>query len=103
MHETRPSAEEKSRNIIAPIPSRPLFPLEPGLRRKSSILIDMDISSFPSTRRTSPDVNPELKPHAIETIQEESDLYARQAGLGKLMKSAKRDVQVPEFNMDAFF
>ena len=103
MHETRLSATEKSSSIVAPVPSRPLFPLEPGLRRKSSILIDMDISSLPSTRRASPDANQELKPHVIETIQEESDLYARQAGLGKLMKSAKRDVQVPEFNMDAFF
>jgi len=63
----------------------------------------MDISSLPPTRKASPDQNLELKPHPIETIQEESDLYARQAGLGKLMKSAKHDVKVPEFDMDAFF
>ncbi|KAF8973548.1 WD repeat-containing protein [Flammula alnicola] len=89
--------------VVAPIPSRPLFPLEPALRRRSSIMIDMDISSLPPTRKGSPDRVPELKPHSIETIQEESDLFARQAGLGKLMKSAKHDVKVPEFDMSAFF
>jgi hypothetical protein len=35
--------------------------------------------------------------------EEEADLFARKAGLGSLMKSAKQDVKVPEFDMDSFF
>jgi hypothetical protein len=73
------------------------------LLRRSSILIDMDLSSFPPTRRASPERKDDEKVRSIEPIQEESDLFARKAGLGKLIKSAKQDVQVPEFNMDAFF
>jgi len=38
-----------------------------------------------------------------EPGNEEGDLIARKAGLGNLMKSAKQDVKVPEFDMDAFF
>ncbi|KAF9479728.1 hypothetical protein BDN70DRAFT_906163 [Pholiota conissans] len=102
MHEVRPSIADEATPFATPIPTHPLFPLEPALRRRSSILIDMDISSLPPTRKASPDKSLSLQ-HPIEPIQEESDLYARQAGLGKLMKSAKRDVQVPEFDMNAFF
>lgn len=88
----------------SPKPSRPVFPLEPALRRHSSIMIDMDIASLPATRRASPDgIVQNGKEHPIETIQEESDLLARKAGLGSLMKFAKQDVKVPDFNMDAFF
>ncbi|KDR85351.1 hypothetical protein GALMADRAFT_132054 [Galerina marginata CBS 339.88] len=100
VHEARKS---ENMGIAAPVPSRPLFPLEPALRRNSSILIDMDISSLPPTRKASPDVHVKAKSNTIETIQEENDLLARQAGLGNLMKSAKHDVKVPEFDMDAFF
>lgn len=100
IREPRPPTD-KSRDIIAPIPSH--YPLGSGLRRKSSILIDMEITSLPPTRKTSPDASSLPKAHPIDTIQEESDLFARQAGLGKLMKSAKHDVQVPEFDMNAFF
>ena len=104
MHEVRPSIADGATPFATPIPTHPLFPLEPALRRRSSILIDMDISSLPPTRKASPDKSLPLQhAHPIEPIQEESDLYARQAGLGKLMKSAKRDVQVPEFDMNAFF
>lgn len=72
----------------------------PFSRRRSSILIDMDVESKTLSRRQSP----EPTPHGVaqETIREESDLAARKAGLGSLIKSAKHDVQVPEFNMDAF-
>lgn len=86
--------------IAAPTP---IFPLGPAMRRRSSILIDMDIVSLPPTRKASPTQEPALNSRAIETIQEESDLFARKAGLGNLMKSAKHDVNVPEFDMDAFF
>jgi len=70
----------------------------------------MDISSLPSTRKASPDQIkvvssgiPGVVSHPITTIKEEGDLLARQAGLGSLLKSAKQDVQVPEFDMGAFF
>ncbi|KAJ3516450.1 hypothetical protein NLJ89_g1100 [Agrocybe chaxingu] len=89
------------RDVAAPVPSRPLFPLEPALRRRSTIMIDMDVLSLPPTRKASPDSKTQA--HSIDTIQEESDLFARKAGLGNLMKSAKHDVNVPEFDMNAFF
>jgi len=38
-----------------------------------------------------------------EADQDESDLLARQARLGSLMKSAKQDVHIPEFDMNSFF
>jgi len=71
-------------------------------------MIDMDILSLPPTRKSSPIKDMEPNQHSIETIQEEriqeeSDLSARKAGLGNLMKSAKQDVKVPEFDMNAFF
>ena len=69
-------------------------------------MIDMDVSTAPPTRRASPerralDDVPEVAPKA--PIKEESDLSARKAGLGSLMKSAKEHVQVPEFDASAFF
>jgi len=66
-------------------------------------MIDMDILSLPPTRKPSPVKNTKPNQYLIETIQEESDFFARKAGLGNLMKSAKQDVKVPEFDMDAFF
>jgi len=71
------------------------------LRRRSSILIDIDVASTtPPKEQSSERIIPHDVPH--ETIKE-GDLVARREGLGSLMKSAKHDVQVPEFNMDAFF
>lgn len=60
----------------------------------------MDVESKTLPRRQFP----ELAPHGIaqETIREESDVAAHKAGLGSLIKSARHDVQVPEFNMDSF-
>ncbi|KAJ7654974.1 RAVE protein 1 C terminal-domain-containing protein [Mycena polygramma] len=86
------------------ISRRPKFALGPGLRRRSSIVIDMDIPSLPPTRSSSP-VRVAEKPPMIpeEPGNEEGDLIARKAGLGNLMKTAKQDVSVPEFNMDNFF
>lgn len=84
----------------SPVSPRRSLATSPFLRRRSSILIDMDVESKTLPRRQSP----ELAPHGVaqEIIKEESDLAARRAGLGSLIKSAKHDVQVPEFNMDAF-
>jgi len=77
------------------------------MRRQSSILIDMDIPTAPPTRVASP--VPRITNDTPSTVgevvqqQENGDLVARKAGMGRLMKSAKQDVQVPEFDMDAFF
>ncbi|KAK7064348.1 WD repeat protein [Favolaschia claudopus] len=83
---------------------RPKYALGPTMRRRSSIIIDMDISSLPSTRSSSP-VRDTGKPPVIpeEPGNEDGDLIARKAGLGNLMKTAKQDVTVPEFDMNAFF
>ncbi len=92
-----------------PSPLATRFALEPAMRRRSSILIDMDIPSAPPTRVGSPDLRtPDgvpSPPGEGEVMQqkENGDLVARKAGMGRLMKSAKQDVQVPEFSMDAFF
>lgn len=74
------------------------------MRRRSSIIIDMDILSLPPTRASSPVRVAEKPPVIIEEPgNEEGDLIARKAGLGNLMKTAKQDVTVPEFDMNAFF
>lgn len=63
-------------------------------------MIDMDLTSFPSTESGTPSRPPQES--GLEKAKE-GDLIARKAGLGSLMKSAKQDVQVPEFDMNAFF
>ncbi|KAI0068306.1 WD repeat-containing protein [Artomyces pyxidatus] len=92
--------------LEAPAGVRRVFPLEPAMRRRSSIMIDMDVSTAPPTRRASPERDASesaVLPPIKETPKEENDLFARKAGLGSLMKSAKQDVQVPEFDMSSFF
>ncbi|KAG1784113.1 RAVE protein 1 C terminal-domain-containing protein [Suillus placidus] len=98
-------------SISVPVPTEPpptsyttlrrSLALHPKLRRRSSIMIDMDIASPTPTRKVSPDRSL-VKVPTQETIKEESDLLARKAGLGSLLKSAKQDVQVPEFSLDSF-
>ena len=70
-------------------------------------MIDVEIPSEPPTRRGSPEPGQgELNfPTSIvqDTIQEEGDLFARKAGIGSLMKTAKQDVKVPEFDLGAFY
>jgi len=64
-------------------------------------MIDMDVESKTPSRNQSPErTMPRNVAH--ETIKEEGDLVTRKAGLGSLIKSAKHDVQVPEFDMNAF-
>ena len=84
---------------------RRMLALEPAMRRRSSIIIDMDLFTAPPTRRPSPEPEEGRPLTSIpnETVTEEGDLIARKAGLGILMKTAKQDVQVPEFNIDSFF
>lgn len=75
-----------------------------AMRRRSTILIDMQIPSLPPTRPTSPP----LQANGVPKIEEEHysndrDSVARKVGLGNLMKSARQDIQVPEFDMNSFF
>lgn len=81
--------------------------------RRQSLIIDMDIPSLPPSLSTTPPPSSPLRtslfahntdsPAPAPTPVVDTDSMARQAGLGSLMKSAKRDVQVPEFDMNAFF
>jgi hypothetical protein len=89
----------------SPTTARRMLALEPAMRRRSSIIIDMDLSTEPPTRRASPEPMGVDEPPAplMETIKEESDLIARKAGLGSLFKTARQDVEVPEFDMNSFF
>jgi hypothetical protein len=103
------SFERPSISVLAPSEPPPSpytalrrsLALDPKLRRRSTIMIDMDVGSAPPTRRVSPDRSLAKLP-TQEPINEESDLLARKAGLGSLLKFARQDVQVPEFNMDSF-
>ncbi|KAH9996446.1 RAVE protein 1 C terminal-domain-containing protein [Russula vinacea] len=90
----------------SPTTARRMLAIEPAMRRRSSILIDMDLFTAPPTRRASPEPRGAGEPPAPlmkETINEEGDLFARKAGLGSLLKTAKQDVQVPDFDIDSFF
>lgn len=89
-----------------PSPTATRFALEPAMRRQSSVFIDMDLTTAPPTRRASPTPGVTDKLHPApppEEIKQENDFVARKAGLGSLMKSAKQNVQVPDFDMNAFF
>ncbi|KAJ7071176.1 RAVE protein 1 C terminal-domain-containing protein [Mycena amicta] len=102
----RPSLQRAAAET-APSPSatqRRTFSLGPTLRSRSSMVIDMEIPSIPPTRAPSPTKGSHKTPAIVEEPgNEEEDLIARKAGLGSLMKSAKTNVTVAEFNMDAFF
>ncbi|EKM61140.1 uncharacterized protein PHACADRAFT_134380 [Phanerochaete carnosa HHB-10118-sp] len=105
----RPSTVVHDSPVIRhpPSPIIARFALEPGMRRQSSIMIDMDIPTEPPTRSASPirGLPNGAGPSSDAEVLEESngDLVARKAGMGRLLKSAKQDVQVPEFDMNAFF
>ncbi|KAF8642016.1 hypothetical protein AX16_009737 [Volvariella volvacea WC 439] len=77
--------------------------LEPHVRRRASMVIDMDIPSLPPTRPASPVPGVNRVSANTEKLNEDGDLLVRKAGLGSLMKTAKMNVQVPEFDMNAFF
>lgn len=71
-------------------------------------MIDMQIDSEPPTRPASPTQVPlvnkaEIVTNGAEVVNAETDLIARKAGIGSLMKSAKQDLSVPEFDMSSFF
>ncbi|KAI0673553.1 WD repeat-containing protein [Trametes maxima] len=107
----RPSTviRDSRASLRPPSPISTRFALEPALRHKSSILIDIDVTTAPPTRRASPSrsptrgSSPSRPALAKDQLKDEGDLVARKAGIGSLMKSAKQDVKVPEFDMGAFF
>ncbi|KAG6878652.1 hypothetical protein C0993_001175 [Termitomyces sp. T159_Od127] len=78
-----------------------------AVRRRSSIMIDMPVPSQPPTRTASPERPvsgiPSTIEEQLEPLQNQGDLFARKVGLGNLMRSAKQDIQVPEFDMNSFF
>jgi len=103
------------------------FPLAAMARRQSRILIDMDMLTEPPTRRASPELKdlselesgtgartsgltnlplPRMEGESgldeLEHLKTEGDLLSRKAGLGNLIKSAKQNVQVPDFDMSSF-
>ncbi|PCH33750.1 hypothetical protein WOLCODRAFT_129949 [Wolfiporia cocos MD-104 SS10] len=86
-----------------PISTR--FALDPSMRRRSSILIDMEPATGPPTRAVSPAPQPTNGVYSADPDKkpDDGDLAARKVGLGTLMKTAKQDVHVPEFDMSAFF
>ncbi|KAF9270044.1 WD repeat-containing protein [Marasmius fiardii PR-910] len=98
LHEKEQSVNDSPRPSSPSTSRKSIFSLH---RRRSSMMIDMDIPSFPPTRKASPERKPTPIPE--EPIKNESDLFARRAGLGSLMQSAKQDVKVPDFDMNAFF
>jgi len=74
------------------------------------MVIDMDIPSIPPTEPASPVANDFPTTTILEEAVKSPELTAaevgeteRQKGLGSLLKSAKQDVSVPEFDMGAFF
>lgn len=86
---------------------RPVFGSH--VRRRSSILIDMEVASLPTTRPTSPEPSKHSF-HAVSTVKEDEGVNGAmpkpepaRTGIGNLMKTAKHDVQAPEFDMGAFF
>ena len=68
-------------------------------------MIDMDIPSDSSTRAATPEPTI-LKPSDSEAVDKDkssTDVSAKKTGLGSLLKTARQDVSVPEFDMNAFF
>ena len=83
--------------MLGPLPERRPHVLG-GHRRRSSIAIDMEVPSDPSTRPASPD-----RATSLDSMREsENETSGAGKGLGSLLKSAKQDVKVPEFDMSAF-
>lgn len=48
------------------------------------------------------EIPPTIPEDAQIQEKDEQDLFARKAGLGSLMKSAKQNAQVPEFDLGSF-
>lgn len=61
----------------------------------------MDVPSDPSTRPTSPE-NAEKESSVGHLVKDKENDKVDEKGLGGLLKSAKQDVKVPEFDMSVF-
>ncbi|KLO15044.1 hypothetical protein SCHPADRAFT_871712 [Schizopora paradoxa] len=105
------ASSSEQADIVAPLPGSPVFPRRPlppshFRRRSATIVIDMEVPSDPSTRAASPEpknVQP-ASPSASEKKETDVEVPVRKAGgIGSLLKTAKQDVSVPEFDMNAFF
>lgn len=97
----RPAAISRADAELPPSPqfSRRSLAVNPFLRRRSSILIDIDVDAHATSGQNSP----KNAPQQAQAREGEPDRLARKAGLGSLIKSAKHDVQLPEFDINAFF
>lgn len=63
------------------------------------MLIDMDLGALlPTAPETTSSTDTTEGAHSSQ-----GDLKAKKAGLGSLMKAAKQNVEVPEFDMSSFF
>lgn len=79
----------------SPKAARNVFALEHAFRHRQSILIDMSVSSPP----TPAVLVDRLSKAAAE---DSADFVARKTGIGNLMRAAKKDVEIPDFDMNAF-
>jgi len=77
----------------SPKATRNVFSFEPVFRHRPSILIDMSVSSPPT---------PALVDRPSKAAEDSADLVARKTGIGNLMRTAKKDVEIPDFDMNAF-
>ncbi|KAF9514679.1 hypothetical protein BS47DRAFT_1392270 [Hydnum rufescens UP504] len=112
--------EDSAAGKSPPPPARsPVFGIQ--ARRQSFLVIDMEIPSLPATRPPSPDLrlsgpmgsSSSVRPAALSAAREseeteeidmaKADVQAKRTGLGNLMQSAKKDVQVAEFDINTFF
>ncbi|OCB85636.1 hypothetical protein A7U60_g7286 [Sanghuangporus baumii] len=91
-------------DILAPLATtaRPSIFAVSGHTRRSSIMIDMEFNSDPSTRAGSPDTVA-TKLASDEKQVPNEDQGSRRSELGLLMKTAKQNVTVPEFDINTFF
>ncbi|KAG6836376.1 hypothetical protein H0H93_008676 [Arthromyces matolae] len=106
------SFERPSGSSLIQIPSTSLPPsptisrrslFDRSARRRSTIMIDMPIASSPPSRPASPRIPPVIPEEQAEVSQPRENLFAAKLGIGNLMKTAKQDLEVPEFDMNAFF
>lgn len=83
---------------------------EPPTRRASPELKGLDEEPKPRIR-AEPSWLPKLSTSGtkgengldeLEHLKDEGDLLSRKAGLGSLIKNAKQNVQVPDFDMSNF-
>ncbi|KAF8349754.1 RAVE protein 1 C terminal-domain-containing protein [Amanita rubescens] len=90
----RPQASSSIMQVPpSPKASRSVFALEHAFRHRPSILIDMSVSSPPT---------PVLVDRPSKAVEDSADLLARKTGIGNLMRAAKKDVEIPDFDMNAF-